>query len=145
MSFPTHCQRCGADLVKTGSIVSKFNTDTICLDCKDRERKHPDYPAADAAELAAVQRGEMNFPGVGCPRDLYWFNNVQPGDLLRPAPGWNRTERPGQHLADPTKVIRVTPAQSQSGVLFTVQTIGGHERTLDAGWFLPPAHQQKGA
>ncbi len=146
MSTPTHCLRCGADLSKTGSIMSKFNQDTICLDCKERERNHPAYPAADAAEIAAVERGEMNFPGVGCPRELYWFSLVQPGDALRPAPAWNRTERPNQHLASPTKVLRVTPANSQSGVLFTVKTLGGHERTLDAGWFLPPkSPQEKGA
>ena len=69
--FPTHCERCGADLSKTGSIVSKFNLDTICMDCKERERAHPDYAEADAAEVAAVQRGEMNFPGIGLPPDLW--------------------------------------------------------------------------
>ncbi len=66
-NWPTHCQRCGADLSKVSSIVSKFNTDTICMDCKVRERAHPNYKAADAAEVASVRAGNMNFEGVGCP------------------------------------------------------------------------------
>ncbi len=65
--WPTHCERCGADLSKVSSIVSKFNTETICSPCKARERAHPDYKAADAAEVAAVRAGDMNFPGVGWP------------------------------------------------------------------------------
>ena len=70
-AFPTHCERCGADLSKIGSIMSKFNQDTICMNCKDLERAHPDYAKADAAEVAAVQRGEMNFPGIGLPPELH--------------------------------------------------------------------------
>lgn len=70
-SFPSHCERCGADLSKIGSIVSKFNLDTICMDCKALERAHPDYAKADAAEVAAVQCGEMNFPGIGLPPELH--------------------------------------------------------------------------
>lgn len=69
--WPTHCARCGADLSITSSIMSKFNQDTICSDCKAREKAHPGYAAADEAEIASVRRGEMNFPGVGCPPVLY--------------------------------------------------------------------------
>lgn len=69
--WPTHCERCGTDLSKVSSIVSKFNTETICSPCKARERAHPDYKAADAAEVAAVRAGDMNFPGVGCPAALH--------------------------------------------------------------------------
>lgn len=54
--------------------MSKFNTDHICPECNDRERAHPDYAAADAAEIAAVRAGQMNFVGVGCPPDLYLPN-----------------------------------------------------------------------
>ena len=56
--WPTHCERCGADLNKVSSIVSKFNTETICSPCKDRERAHPDYKAADAAEAALLAEHE---------------------------------------------------------------------------------------
>ena len=69
--WPTHCARCGADLATTSSIMSKFNQDTICAACKVRERAHPDYKAADAAEVAAVRAGIYNYPGVGCPPELY--------------------------------------------------------------------------
>ena len=70
-AWPTHCRRCGADLAKTSSIMSKFNTDTICSGCKSRERAHPNYRAADEAEVAAVRAGVLNFPGVGAPADLF--------------------------------------------------------------------------
>ena len=69
--WPSHCERCGADLSKVPSIMSKFNQDTICTDCKARERAHPGYKAADEAEVAAVRAGDRNFPGVGCPPVLY--------------------------------------------------------------------------
>ena len=42
-----------------------FNTDTICLKCKEKERKRPDYGRAEAAEIAAVKAGDRNFKGVG--------------------------------------------------------------------------------
>ena len=69
--WPTHCERCGADLAKVSSIMSKFNQDTICSPCKARERAHPGYREADEAEIAAVRAGDCNFPGVGCPPVLY--------------------------------------------------------------------------
>ena len=42
-----------------------FNTDTICLECADTERKRADYEAAREAERAAVAAGDRNFKGVG--------------------------------------------------------------------------------
>jgi hypothetical protein len=47
-----------------------FNTDLICIPCKDKERKHPDYKAAADAELAATKAGNRNFKGIGKPADL---------------------------------------------------------------------------
>jgi hypothetical protein len=63
------CDRCGGDLngVRT---MSKFNTDRLCMPCKEKETKHPAYKAADEAEWAAVRSGNCNFMGVGCPPDL---------------------------------------------------------------------------
>jgi hypothetical protein len=64
---PNHCDRCGR-----GSIaftMSRFNTEMLCMTCLQLERQHPDYPAAHEAELAAVKRGEYNFPGVGLPEN----------------------------------------------------------------------------
>jgi len=50
--------------------MSKFNTQVICFDCKDRERKHPNYGEADRAEVEAVRSGNYNFPGIGLPPEL---------------------------------------------------------------------------
>jgi hypothetical protein len=66
--IPTTCARCGA--TDRALIMSVFNTDVICLDCKDKERLHPAYRAAADAEIAAVKAGDYNFPGVGKPVDL---------------------------------------------------------------------------
>ena len=62
------CERCEAETV--GSTCSTFNTEQICMDCKDKETRHPAYERARAAEAAAVRLGNYNFPGVGKPADL---------------------------------------------------------------------------
>ena len=59
------CDRCGGDLKVR--IMSRFNADCICMKCAEEERQHPDYQKAADAELAAVRRGDMNFPGIGWP------------------------------------------------------------------------------
>ena len=41
-----------------------------CMACKDKERTHPRYAEAVAAECDAVQRGNTNFLGIGKPGDL---------------------------------------------------------------------------
>jgi hypothetical protein len=62
------CDRCGQEtLAHTGSM---FNTDQICLPCKDREEQHPRYAKARDAELEAVKSGDYNYPGIGLPADL---------------------------------------------------------------------------
>ena len=62
----TKCDRCGGSL-EHGRIMSRFDTSCLCLDCEREERQHPDYQKAADAELAAVRRGNMNFPGIGWP------------------------------------------------------------------------------
>lgn len=62
------CERCGKETIVT--IMSKFNTQTICMDCKEKEKAHPKYAEADAAEVAAVKAGNYNFAGIGLPPDL---------------------------------------------------------------------------
>ena len=55
--WPSHCARCGADLTKVSSIMSKFNQDTICADmCKTREKASPNFKAADEAEATRFLR-----------------------------------------------------------------------------------------
>ena len=46
------CDRCGGSL-DGGRIMSRFSTETLCLDCEREERQHPDYQkAAEAAQKA---------------------------------------------------------------------------------------------
>lgn len=60
----THCDRCGKPLNGI-RIMSMFNTQTICMDCKKKETEHPDYAKARDAENEAVKNGDRNFKGIG--------------------------------------------------------------------------------
>ena len=60
----THCDRCGSDL-KDGRIMSMFNTQVICMVCKDKETKRPDYREAVEAEMRAIRAGNLNYLGCG--------------------------------------------------------------------------------
>lgn len=64
----TKCDRCGATDQPT--TMSIFNTDPICMKCKEKERNHPKYEEARDAERMAVHAGDYNFPGIGKPDDL---------------------------------------------------------------------------
>jgi hypothetical protein len=64
----SRCHRCRRETVDT--ILSMFNRDELCLECKLCEEQHPRYDEARAAEEAAVRRGELDFPGIGRPREL---------------------------------------------------------------------------
>lgn len=58
------CDRCGGSL-EGGRILSMFNTDVLCMKCKDEERKRPDYKAAQEADIAEIKKGNYNFEGIG--------------------------------------------------------------------------------
>ena len=45
--------------------MSMFNTDTICMACKDAEQKRYDYEAAREAERAAGAADDRTFTGMG--------------------------------------------------------------------------------
>ena len=62
-AIPDHCERCGKATRTT--IVSMFNTQTICMGCKDKEKKRPDYGQAQAADRAAIHSGNYNYQGIG--------------------------------------------------------------------------------
>jgi hypothetical protein len=64
-SFMPSCERCQKPTNVT--IMSMFNTQTICMDCKDSEKKHPKYKEAQQAELEAVKANNYNFQGIGFP------------------------------------------------------------------------------
>ena len=59
-----YCDRCGKDL-KAGRIMSMFNEDCICMDCKDKETNDPKYKEARDAEAEEVKKGNYNFKGIG--------------------------------------------------------------------------------
>lgn len=59
-----YCDRCGGSLEK-GRIMSMYNEDCICLECKEKEQKRSDYKQAQDAELAEVKKGNYNFKGIG--------------------------------------------------------------------------------
>ena len=61
----TNCDRCGKKLVIR--IMSMFNTDCICPECKDKEMGLPQYRMAQEAERAALAAGDRNFAGIGYP------------------------------------------------------------------------------
>ena len=50
--------------------MSQFNTDIICMACKEKERLHPKYREAADAEHVAIRGGDYNFKGIGAPADL---------------------------------------------------------------------------
>ena len=58
------CDRCGGSL-EDGRIMSRFNTDCLCMKCAEVERSHPDYQKAVEAEHEALKRGDRNFKGIG--------------------------------------------------------------------------------
>ena len=58
------CDRCGK-MLAGGFSMSHFNTDSLCFDCLEAERQHPDYQKAVDAELAATRSGNHNFEGIG--------------------------------------------------------------------------------
>jgi len=62
------CARCHEQTRTT--LMSRFNTERLCPACIARERAHPKYAEAEAAEIAAVRAGDYNFPGIGKPEGL---------------------------------------------------------------------------
>ena len=58
------CDRCHKPLngIRT---MSRFNTDCICKECERKEQLCGDYQQAADAEREAVNRGDLNFPGIG--------------------------------------------------------------------------------
>ena len=58
------CDRCGKP-TNGVTIMSMFNTDIICMDCKREERNDPRYKQALEAERDACAHGNYNFKGIG--------------------------------------------------------------------------------
>jgi len=59
----TKCDRCGGSLEK-GRTMSMFNTECICMKCKEKERKDPRYKEALEADMEQIKLGNYNYPGI---------------------------------------------------------------------------------
>lgn len=57
------CDRCGEPTYNT-TTQSMFNEQVICMKCKDREKKDPEYEAAERADSEALKAGIENFKGA---------------------------------------------------------------------------------
>lgn len=57
------CERCHTPTFTT--IMSMFNMQMICPECKDAEKKRPNYDEAVKADEAAIKAGNTNFKGIG--------------------------------------------------------------------------------
>jgi len=58
------CDRCGRSL-SNGRIMSMFNTETICLDCKIKETRREDYKKALDSVRAEEAKGNRDYEGIG--------------------------------------------------------------------------------
>lgn len=56
------CERCGKET--NVSTMSMLNTETICMECKEKERKHPLYDEAVRADIAEIKKGNYNYKGL---------------------------------------------------------------------------------
>lgn len=63
------CDRCGCSN-NNQTTMSKFNTDVICMPCKEKEILHPEYKNACDVELNEIKKGNYNFEGIGLPESL---------------------------------------------------------------------------
>lgn len=59
-----YCNRCGGDL-SGGRIMSMYNEDCICMECKRKEEQRSDYKQALDADHEEIKKGNYNFKGIG--------------------------------------------------------------------------------
>lgn len=58
-----HCDRCGGSL-ENGRIMSRLNTDCICMKCSEKEKQDKDYDNAVEAEHEEIKKGNYNYKGL---------------------------------------------------------------------------------
>lgn len=61
-----HCDRCGKELTG-GRIMSMFNEDCLCMECKRKETEMPEYMDAQRGDMEAIKQGNYNYTGIGFP------------------------------------------------------------------------------
>lgn len=47
--FENNCERCGEKL-EDGMVMSMFNMEIICMECKKEEMRRSDYPIVEESE-----------------------------------------------------------------------------------------------
>ena len=57
------CPRCG-NSTNGRTTMSVFNTEVICIPCKEKEKEDPDYQMAVDTEAAEVRKGNYNYTGI---------------------------------------------------------------------------------
>ncbi len=57
------CDRCGKS-TNNKTIMSMFNTDVICMTCKEDEKNDPMYQSAVESEIEEVRKGNTNYKGA---------------------------------------------------------------------------------
>ena len=60
----TKCDRCHGDF-NGCRTMSMFNTQVICMTCKEKEQQRADYHKAVEADHAEIRKGNYNFQGIG--------------------------------------------------------------------------------
>ena len=60
----TKCDRCHGDF-NGCRTMSMFNTQVICMACKEKEQQRADYRKAVEADHAEIRKGNYNFQGIG--------------------------------------------------------------------------------
>jgi hypothetical protein len=58
-----HCDRCEGSL-KGGRIMSMFSEDVLCMTCKDKETKDPEYKKAVEVDHEEIKKGNFNYKGI---------------------------------------------------------------------------------
>lgn len=58
-----HCDRCHGSL-EAGRIMSMYNTECICLTCKEKEMARDDYSKAVETEHQEIKKGNLNYKGI---------------------------------------------------------------------------------
>ena len=59
-----NCDRCGRPL-NGCRIMSMYNHEVLCMDCKDKETQREDYRKAVEVDHEQIRRGNYNFEGIG--------------------------------------------------------------------------------
>ncbi len=62
--FRENCDRCHKP-TNGMTIMSMYNEQVICMECKGKERKREDYNKAVQADVDEIKKGNYNFKGIG--------------------------------------------------------------------------------